>query len=344
MSGADNAGHATKVPAQPHSGSERGVQQPRNWYFASILRSTETLSRNSMLPYCGIDSKSNPLLNHRFSFTRRQSRQQHHYSKLTTCRLGSGRSDPTPQFAEWTQGVPSSSSSYPWHHPTSLTMTALTIIQAAALVGAIVGGILARKRRKQLEETNLKLRKINQELRRKNAEAAPDDLAMYKTALERSLGAPSAAHPVEAYGSLKLSLARARRRVEEIIKEAKLLLHNSSKPPEEAATAALPLLAEALQLSKDIKDLRAERAVSKLRARALRSLGDLSGSLQELQQVLDLTAAVGESGEGDADILGEMGDVLAEMGNFEAAGKYYDLTIEAIQGNNNSPSAGSPSA
>ncbi|KAL4534440.1 hypothetical protein Ndes2437B_g03716 [Nannochloris sp. 'desiccata'] len=38
MSGADNAGHATKVPAQPHSGSERGVQQPRNWYFASILR------------------------------------------------------------------------------------------------------------------------------------------------------------------------------------------------------------------------------------------------------------------------------------------------------------------
>jgi tetratricopeptide (TPR) repeat protein len=222
-------------------------------------------------------------------------------------------------------------------------MTAVTIIQAAALVGAVVGGILARKRRKQLEETNVKLRKINQELRRKNEKAAPDEIATYKTALERSLGAPSAAHPIESYGSLKVSLARARRQVEETIKEAKLLLHNSCKPPAEAATAALPLLAEALQLSKDIKDLRAERAVSKLRAHALRSLGDLSGSLQELQQVLDLTAAVGESGEGDADALGEMGDVLAEMGNFEAAGKYYDLTIEAIQGSN-STSAGSPLA
>lgn len=292
-----------------------------------------------MLPTLRINFKPNPqILNQRS--TTKQSRQQHHYSRTTTCRIGNDRSYSTPQFAE---GVPSSSSSYPWHYPTSFPMTAVTIIQAAALVGAIVGGILARKRRKQLEETNLKLRKINQELRRKNEEAAPDDLSTHKTALERSLGAPSAAHPVESYGSLKVSLARARRQVEETIKEAKLLLKNSSKPPAEAASAALPLLAEALQLSKDIKDLRAERAVSRLRARALRSLGDLSGSLQELQQVLNLTAAVGESGEGDADTLGEMGDVLAEMGNFEAAGKYYDLTIEAIQGNNSSTSARSPS-
>jgi tetratricopeptide (TPR) repeat protein len=216
-------------------------------------------------------------------------------------------------------------------------MTALTIVEAAALVGAIVGGILARKRRHQLEETNQKLRKINQELRRKNEESAPvDDFTNYRTALERSLTQPSAAHPVESYGSLKVSLARARRQVEETIREAKSLLHSTSLPPTEAATAALPLLEEAQQLSKDIKDLRAERAVARLRARALRSLGDLSGSLDELQKVLELTAAVGESGEGDADTLGEMGDVLAEMGNFEAAGRYYDLTIDAIQGTSSS--------
>ena len=223
----------------------------------------------------------------------------------------------------------------------SLTMAAFTILEAAALVGAIVGGILARKRRDELKETNQKLRRINQELRRKNEEAAPDEITSFVTALERSLGAPSAAHPVESYGSLKTSLARARRQLEETIREAKSLLHDTSQPPAAAASAALPLLAEALQTSKDIKDLRAERAVSRLRARALRSLGDLSGSLDELQKVLDLTAAVGESGEIDADTLGEMGDVLAEMGNFEAAGRYYDLTLAAIDGDGGSTNTSS---
>jgi tetratricopeptide (TPR) repeat protein len=208
----------------------------------------------------------------------------------------------------------------------------MSLLTGLTVIGAVVGGILARKRRQQLEEMNLKLRKINQELRRKNEESnQPDDLSIV-TALQRSLDAPSAAHPVESYGSLKVSLARARRQVEECIREATSLIKDTSKSRKEAATAALPLLAEALQLSKDIKDIRAERAVSRLRSRALRSLGDLPGSLEELQQVLDLTAAVGESREMDADTLGEMGDVLAEMGNFEAAGRYYDMTIDAIEG------------
>ena len=85
-------------------------------------------------------------------------------------------------------------------------------------------------------------------------------------------------------------------------------------------------------MCKDIKDLRAERAVVRLRARALRATGDLEGSFTDLQRVLELSKAVGDKPEEDADTLGEMGDVLAEMGNFERAGKFYDLTITAIQG------------
>lgn len=214
-------------------------------------------------------------------------------------------------------------------------MTALTLLEAAALVGAIVGGVLARKRRNQLEETNQKLRMINQELRRQRQAATPDDMGVYRTALERSLGAPSAAHPVETYGNLKVSLARARRQIEETIREAKTLLHNSSSPASQSGAAALPLLADALVVCKDIKDLRAERAVVRLRARALRATGDLEGSFDELQRVLDLSKAVDDKPEEDADTLGEMGDVMAEMGNFEKAGKYYDLTISAIQGTSN---------
>jgi hypothetical protein len=49
------------------------------------------------------------------------------------------------------------------------------------------------------------------------SEAGPDMVA-YRSALERTLGAPAAAHPVEAYGDGKLSLAGARRRIGATIK------------------------------------------------------------------------------------------------------------------------------
>lgn len=241
------------------------------------------------------------------------------------CRAGHP-SQGAPQFAEWSQAVPTPT---PWAaHPLSLTMAAVTLLEAAALVGAVVTGILARKRRQQLEETNGKLRRINAELRRQKEAAAPPEeaqLAAHRTVLERSLGAPSAAHPVETYGSLKTSLARARRAVEEGLRDARAALAAGGP------AQALALLEEALQTSRDIKDSRAERAVVRLRARALRAGGDLPASLNALQRVLELNATVGEAGEGDADTLGEMGDILAEMGEYEAAGKYYDLTISAIQ-------------
>lgn len=43
-------------------------------------------------------------------------------------------------------------------------------------------------------------------------------MAAYRSALERTLGAPAAAHPVEAYGSGNMSLAKARRQIGATIK------------------------------------------------------------------------------------------------------------------------------
>ena len=233
-------------------------------------------------------------------------------------------------------------------------MTALTLLEAAALIGAIVTGILARQRRQELEATNKKLRTINQELRRRQEASSPDeDLSGYRTSLERSLGAPSAAHPVETYGTLQVSLARARRQVEQGIKEVKGILHSNTSSTTTTTTTTntamhvFQVLDEILQTSRDIKDARAERAVMRLRARALYQTGNLTESLSALERVLELSAAVGEGGgEGDVDTLGAMGDILAEMGNFEAAGKYYDLTIDAmsasiVDGNGNGNSSSS---
>jgi hypothetical protein len=170
----------------------------------------------------------------------------------------------------------------PWHHvppaqlpaPPRLRAGAAPLTpQAAALVGAFVTGLLARKRREQIDGINEKLRQINSEMRRQREEvrppgwwaggragspppppalapapwlaaggkgcrspvarAAPPRPAsqaaaasgaevpgalQYRTALERSLEAPSAAHPTESFGNLKLSLARARRQIGACIK------------------------------------------------------------------------------------------------------------------------------
>ena len=136
------------------------------------------------------------------------------------------------------------------------------------------------------------------------------------------------------------------------------------------------LLDEASQTAADIKDGRAERAISRLRAKALRQTGapapawpraqthpaqpspadaplglgssgtamlhkslplpqindpprvppppipsgDLPAALGELRRSMELSAELGDGGA-DADTLGEMGDVLTEMKDYEQAGR-----------------------
>ncbi len=51
-----------------------------------------------------------------------------------------------------------------------MAQSSFVALQAFAIVGAFVGGWLARQRRLELENTNRKLRHINTELRRRQTE------------------------------------------------------------------------------------------------------------------------------------------------------------------------------
>jgi len=51
-----------------------------------------------------------------------------------------------------------------------------------------------------------------------SSQAAEAEWVAYRSTLEKSLGAPAAAHPVEAYGDSKLSLAGSRRRIGAVIR------------------------------------------------------------------------------------------------------------------------------
>ena len=116
-----------------------------------------------------------------------------------------------------------------------LMMTALVGLQFIALVGATVTGVLARRRRLELESINVQLRTINLQLRRQREDvqgealtealesvdpAGQGDTITEVTsvasiaALEASLAAPAAAHPTEGFGTDgQLSLAGVRRRL-----------------------------------------------------------------------------------------------------------------------------------
>lgn len=322
------------------------------------------------------------------------------YPLRVVCRAQRSSSEPGV-FTEWMSAVtPTPGNEVP--HPLHTTLTfSLIAAQGAALIGAIVGGTLARRRRRQLETTNEKLRRINAELRRRQEESSEyfvftdgeeraKAIATYRSALERSVDAPSAAHPTEECGSLKLSLARARRRIEETIREAKLRLRNMPKSDHKEAASSSPsgaidrrvaeantllqLLDDAAQTARDVKDPRAERAVIRLRARARRLTGDLMGAKNELLYLLQMSGTsplpginvshsfkdaqisrIPDSPEPnndnnnnasrapaavDLDLLGELGDVLTEMGDFEAAGKAYDACIASMDNENGDTTVG----
>lgn len=219
----------------------------------------------------------------------------------------------------------------------SPAMISLVVLQAVALLGSIVTGVLARQRRKQLEVTNRKLRKIAAELwqqretlKFESEEAEGDRLGLEarRTSLETALRGPSAAHPTEEYGSLRSSLARARRQVDLVVEESKVALREAES--RQVVRGVLNNLEEASQTANDIKDVPLQRSVLRLQARAFQQLGAWSSALEKLHQIVDLGRGEMDEGGDDADTLGALGDVYTEMGDLERAAQYYDECFDAI--------------
>lgn len=142
-----------------------------------------------------------------------------------------------------------------------LMMTALVALQFIALVGATVTGVLARRRRLELESINVQLRTINTQLRRRREDVQGEALteALESTdgtgqattltsavnvpnvaaiaSLEASLAAPAAPHPTEGFGADgRLSLAGARRRLSACLRCAEV--QNESVASQQRSTSS----------------------------------------------------------------------------------------------------------
>ena len=222
-------------------------------------------------------------------------------------------------------------------------MVSFIILQGIALAGAVVTGILARQRRQQLEVTNGKLRKITAELWKKQREArdaeeknaVENNTDVQRMTLESVLKHPSAAHPVEVYGNLSLSLARARRLIDTVVEDGKTMLASSCSSAD--ARSILKRIEDSYQTATEIKDLAMQGTLLRLKARLhckLHEWTDARDTLEEVLQLSDDSVEINGDRSWDADTLGSLGDVYTEMGDLETAGRYYDRCFDAIRDTN----------
>ena len=61
----------------------------------------------------------------------------------------------------------------------------------------------------------------------------------------------------------------------------------------------------------------------------LLAAGDVRGGLADLMRSVALSATIGDAA-GDADVAGDIADSHAELGDFEAAARWYDTCLAAI--------------
>ena len=228
---------------------------------------------------------------------------------------------------------------------------ALVALQTVALVGAAVTGTLARRRRLEAEGLVLKLRAVNVALRERAADAdappvcaADEDresakayaagLAVARRSEDGGAEASSSSSgdegdaaagggPPVRIDAADLSVGEARRHLSRCLGEAKQALRRG------CARDAVALTVEAAGVAQELGDARAERAVVRLAARAKRAAGDVRGGLADLMRSVALSATIGDAA-GDADVAGDIADSHAELGDFEAAARWYDTCLAAI--------------
>lgn len=214
-------------------------------------------------------------------------------------------------------------------------------LEAVALVGACVTGYLARRRRQELQVVNDRLRMINEQLRSKgiiegtiaefgaDIEAAIQEEAARKagaeqlkanlSALEQSLRAPSASHPIE--GTEKD--VQGRTEMYACLKTGKEAL--ASKNPEKA----LQSLTRAYELAEQLGEQMAQVSALVGQARACKLLGNTIQAISILKSCLPIMEGMEEQNVA-IDIYGEIADAYTEVGDMQKAAEYYDYFLKEI--------------
>ncbi|KAB2610982.1 protein FLUORESCENT IN BLUE LIGHT [Pyrus ussuriensis x Pyrus communis] len=188
----------------------------------------------------------------------------------------------------------------------------MPVLLFVALVGATVGGLVARQRKGELQRVNEQLRQINQSLRRQAK------IESYAPSLSYSpIGAKVLPESEVIVDPRKHDLISR-------LKSGKNFLRNQE------TEKALNEFKTALELAQSVKDPIEEKKAARGLGASLQRLGKYRDAIKYHSLVLDISKREGED-SGNTEAYGAIADCYTELGDLERAGKFYDNYIARLE-------------
>ncbi|OAY36377.1 protein FLUORESCENT IN BLUE LIGHT, chloroplastic [Manihot esculenta] len=187
----------------------------------------------------------------------------------------------------------------------------MPLLLFVALIGATVGGLLARQRRGELQRLNEQLRQINAALRRQAK------IESYAPSLSYApVGSRIAENEVIVDPRKQELISR--------LKTGKNFLRNQD--PEKAFVE----FKTALELAQSLKDPIEEKKAARGLGASLQRQGKYREAIKYHSLVLAISEREGES-SGNTEAYGAIADCYTELGDLERAGKFYDKYIARLE-------------
>ncbi|KAG7581897.1 Tetratricopeptide repeat-containing domain [Arabidopsis suecica] len=191
------------------------------------------------------------------------------------------------------------------------SMFSMPILLLVALIGATVGGLVARQRKGELQRLNEQLRQINAALRRQAK------IESYAPSLSY---APVGARIPES----EIIVEPKKQELISKLKTGKTFLRNQE--PEKAYAE----FKTALELAQSLKDSIEEKKAARGLGASLQRQGKYREAIQYHSMVLAISKRESED-SGITEAYGAIADCYTELGDLEKAGKFYDTYISRLE-------------
>eukprot|EP00268_Persea_americana_P064411 TRINITY_DN8473_c0_g1_i1.p1 TRINITY_DN8473_c0_g1~~TRINITY_DN8473_c0_g1_i1.p1 ORF type:complete len:362 (+),score=81.66 TRINITY_DN8473_c0_g1_i1:45-1130(+) len=192
----------------------------------------------------------------------------------------------------------------------TLSFFNMPLLFAIALIGATVGGLLARRRRGELARLNDQLRQINAALRRQAK------IESYAPNLSYA--------PVGRIPEKEVIVDSRKQQLISNLKTGKNFLRNQE--PEKAFTEFKAALELAQSLGDPIEEKKAARGLGA----SLQRQSKYRDAIKYHSMVLAISKREGED-SGDTEAYGAIADCYTELGDLERAAKFYDKYISRLE-------------